>query len=180
MKKILLAFVAIIFILSACNNSKTENNVSTNGEKENSKDDKKENATQVLNNISIDTDGDVEVYRTFLSYEDGSMVSSSNKTALGRPVYLNLNITKGWYEANGEVSLGASEKISTDNGTVILDAPDLFSTVPSLNAKDAKFVRLKAVITNLSGPIEYFVVDYKVWDKKGNGVIKGSYKLYVE
>lgn len=175
MKKIFFAFLAINSILSACNDS-AETGSNPSSEKSN----KKENATQVLNNISVETEGDVEVYRAFLSYEDGSTVPSSNKTSLGKPIYLNLNITKGWTEENGQVSLGASEKISTDNGTVILEAPDLFSNVNSLASDDAKFVRLKAVISNMSGPIEYFVVDYKVWDKKGNGVIKGSYKFYIE
>lgn len=133
-----------------------------------------------MNNISVKTEGNVEVYRAFLSYEYGSMVPSSNKTSLGKPIYLNLNITEGWKEENGEVSLGASEKISTDNGTVILEAPDLFSNMGSFKAGDAKFVRLKALINNMSGPIKYFVVDYKVWDKKGDGVVKGSYRFYVE
>jgi len=175
MKKILLALLAVNCILSACNNS-TRTETKSSSEKNN----KKESSTQVLNNISVETEGDVEVYRAFLSYEDGSMVSSSNKTALGKPIYLNLNITNGWKEENGEVSLGASEKISTDNGTVILEAPDLFSNTGAFKANDAKFVRLKAVINNMSGPIEYFVVDYKVWDKKGDGVVKGSYRFYVE
>lgn len=176
MKKILLQFIAFTFIISACNNSsKTKSSSETKD-----KADKKESTTQVLNNISVKTEGNVEVYRAFLSYEDGSMVPSSNKTALGKPIYLNLNITEGWKEENGEVSLGASEKISTDNGTVILEAPDLFSNMGSSKAGDAKFVRLKALINNMSGPIEYFVVDYKVWDKKGDGVVKGSYRFYVE
>lgn len=175
-----MAFVAFIFIVSACNNSAKTESKSTSEKKKNGKDDKKENTTQVLNNISIETEGDVEVYRTFLSYEDGSLVPASNKTSLGKPIYLNLSSTEGWKEENGEVSLGASEKISTNNGAVILEAPDLFSNTGSFKADDAKFVRLKALITTMSEPIEYFVVDYKVWDKKGDGVVKGSYRFYVE
>jgi hypothetical protein len=174
MKKTFFAFLAATCILSSCNDSAKKQ--TTPPEQNN----KKENTVQVLNNISVETEGDVEVYRAFLSFEDGSLVPSSNKTAAGKPIFLNLNITKGWTEENGQVSLGAYQKISTDNGTVILEAPDLFSNVNAIKADDAKFIRLDAVINEISIPIEYFVVDYKVWDKKGNGVIKGSYKFYVD
>lgn len=192
MKHALMAFFALSLFFSACNNSSqtaTKSSTTTDknkdGKEEKEENEKKENKKeeseiQILNDISITTEGDVEVYRTFLSYEDGSLVPSSNTTSLGKPIYLNINITKGWHEENGEVSLGASERISTDNGTVFLDAGDLFKNRNSLNAEDAKFIRLKAVVNSMTGPINYFVVDYKVWDKKGNGEIKGSYKFYIE
>jgi hypothetical protein len=187
--------LALAMILSACNNtvpsadpgvlsSKADNRKEKDDEKskddEKNKDGKDENKTQVLNDISIETKGSVEVYRAFLSFESGDLVPSSNATSLGKPVYLNLNITKGWKEDEGTVSLGASERISSDNGTVFLDEPDLFQNYNSISAEDAKFIRLKAVVNSKTGPIKYFVVDYKVWDKKGDGVITGSYKFYVD
>jgi hypothetical protein len=190
MKQLCRFSLVLIVILSACNdnlpaadpngaNSKNKNNIEKNNEL--TKEEVSEvNKTQILNDVSIETKGDVEVYRTFLSYESGDLVPSSNTTSLGQPVYLNLNITKGWKENEGTVSLGASERISSDNGTVFLDEPDLFQNYSSLSAEDAKFIRLKAVINSKSGPIKYFVVDYKVWDKKGDGTITGSYKFYVE
>lgn len=188
MKKIIWAPFALAMVVSACNNtvSTADPNFSASKkekkeEKEDDvKDEKEETKTQVLNDISIETEGSVEVYRAFLSYQSGDLVPSSNVTSVGKPVYLNLNITKGWKEEMGEVSLGAAEKISTDNGTVLLDEPDLFQNYKSLNADDAKFIKLKAVVDNMNGPIKYFVVDYKVWDKNGDGVIKGSFKFYVE
>ncbi len=184
MKRNFIWLAASLIILCACNNSAstTDPKVSSSQQKDDEKttEDKEENKTQVLNDIAVGTSGDVEVYRAFLSYESGDLVPSSNTTSLGKPIYLNLNITKGWKEENGEVSLGASERISTDNGTVILDEADLFRSYTSLRADDAKFVRLKAVINNMSGPIKYFVVDYKVWDKNGDGVITGSYKFSIE
>lgn len=195
MKQRIWASLAFAVILSACNNtvpsadpsvlsskteSKGEKNGGKNKEDDNSKDDREESKTQVLNDISVDTKGSVEVYRAFLAFESGDLVPSSNTTSLGKPVYLNLNITKGWKEDEGTVSLGASERISSDNGTIFLDEPDLFQNYNSISAEDAKFIRLKAVVNSKTGPIKYFVVDYKVWDKNGDGVIIGSYKFYVE
>jgi hypothetical protein len=194
MKLRIWASLACVMILSACNNtvpsadpsvlsSKTEKKGDKEDEKindEDSKNYKSDNKKQVLNDISIETKGNVELSRAFLAFESGDLVPSSNVTALGKPVYLHLNIAKGWKEDEGTVSLGASERISSDNGTVFLDEPDLFQNYSSLSAEDAKFIRLKAVVNRMTGPIKYFVVDYKVWDKNGDGVIKGSYKFYVE
>jgi hypothetical protein len=195
MKQRLWASLVFAMVLSACNNtvpsadpavlsSKTQNRNEKSDDKkkedDHSENDKDENKTRFLNDISIEPKGGVEVYRTFLSFESGDLVPSSNVTSLGKPVFLNLNITKGWKEDEGTVSLGASERISSDNGTVFLDEPDLFQNYNSISAEDAKFIRLKAVVNSKTGPIKYFVVDFKVWDKNGDGVITGSYKFYVE
>lgn len=191
MKKMTWVPLALITILWACNNTTTTNPNISSSKKENKadkseaeskheKENEQGNKPQVLNDISIETEGGVEVNQAFLSYEDGDIVPSPNITSLRKPIYLRLNLIKGWKEEMGEVSLGASERISSDNGTVFLDEPDLFEKYKSLNSDDARVVQLKAVINSMSGPIKYFVVDYKVWDKNGEGVIKGSYKFYVE
>lgn len=184
MKGIIWVVLIVTVILSACGNtssSKKENVNDTTETKNNlKKEDEPKSQAQVLNDIVLETGGGVEVSQAFLTYENGDVVPSSNVTSLGKPVYLRLNLIKGWKEEMGEVSLGASEKISSDKGTVFLDEPDLFQKYKSLSADDAKIIQLKAVINSMSGPIKYFVVDYKVWDKNGDGVIKGSYKFYVE
>lgn len=190
MKRFIGAYLALTVALSACNNtvaisdhdlsSKKETKNDNKNIREDEKGSKEENITQVLNDISIEAEGGVDVYRAFLSYENGNLVPSGNSTSPGKPVYLNLNITKGWKEEMGEVSIGASEKISTNNGTVVFNEADLFKKYTSISADDAKFIKLKAVVNSMTGPIKYFVVDYKVWDKNGGGVIKGSYRFYVE
>jgi hypothetical protein len=190
MKGIIWAALAVIIILSACNNASTDPNGSsskkenkndkTEAKNDSKKEDERESKPQVLNDIFLETEGGIQVNQAFLSYENGDVVPSPNITSLRKPIYLRLNLIKGWKEEMGEVSLGASEKISSDNGTVFLNEPDLFQKYKSLNADDAKVVQLKAVINSMSGPIKYFVVDYKVWDKNGDGVIKGNYKFYVE
>ena len=190
MKGIIWTFLTVTVILSACSNTSTDSkNLSSEKEKKSDKigtsnnskkEDEQKSKSQVLNDIVLETAGGVEVNQAFLTYENGDVVPSPNITSLGKPIYLRLNLIKGWKEEMGEVSLGASEKISSDKGTVFLDEPDLFQKYKSLSADDAKVIQLKAVINSMSGPIKYFVVDYKVWDKNGDGVIKGSYKFYVE
>jgi hypothetical protein len=191
MKQIIWALLACVMILSACNNTAPSadskvlsSNTVKNEEDEKNKDpnlkDAIENTAQISNDISIETKGSVEVNKAFLSYESGDLVPSSNVTSTGNPIYLNLNIVKGWKEDEGTVSLGVSERISSNNGTVFLDEPDLFQNYNSISAEDAKFIRIKALVKSKTGPIKYFVVDYKVWDKNGDGVITGSYKFYVE
>lgn len=190
MRGIIWAVLATTVILSACNNTSTDpKRLSSEKEKKSDKietsnnskkEDRHESKSQVLNDISLETGGGIEVNQAFLTYENGDVVPSPNITSLRKPIYLHLNLIKGWKEEMGEVSLGASEKISSDNGTVFLDEPDLFQKYKSLSADDAKIIQLKAVINSMLGPIKYFVVDYKVWDKNGDGIIKGSYKFYVE
>jgi hypothetical protein len=167
------------FLTATDKENKEEINENTTSKKQVNDEDNTSN-TQLLNDISLSTQGGVEVSRAFLSYANGNLVPPSNTTSLGRPVFLNLNIAKGWQETDGKVSIGASEKISTDNGTVILEEADLFKDYTSFNADDAKFIQMKALVNSMYGPIEYFVVDYRVWDKNGDGSVKGHYKFYIE
>jgi hypothetical protein len=178
MKKMIAGLFSLVMILSSCNHSGHSTNPEQSSSKEKDTDEKKNK--QVLNDIEMQTEGGVEVDKAFLTYEDGGLVPSSNTTSLGKPIYLTLHITDGWKEEMSEVSLGISEKISMDDGTVVLNEPDLFKNYTSFSAEDAKFLKLKAVINNMSGSINYFIVDYRVWDKKGKGVIKGSYRFYIK
>jgi hypothetical protein len=135
---------------------------------------------KILNDVSIETEGGVEVNRAFLTYETDEQVPSSNLTSAGKPIYLNLVLTKGWKEEMGEVSIGASEKISTDDGTILLNEGDLFEKYNSISAEDSKFIKLKAVVNKPSASIEYYIADYKVWDKNGKGMIRGSYRFFLQ
>ncbi len=57
---------------------------------------------------------------------------------------MRLIIGDGWKEQDGKVSIGAAEKIETNDGEVILDEKDLFAAMPVINADDAKFITLTA------------------------------------
>ncbi|MGZ3852858.1 MAG: hypothetical protein ACXVBX_08710 [Flavisolibacter sp.] len=187
MKQMIQAFLCLTFIVSACNNtvpadsnlvsSKDESNELNGMEVQPAKEEV--GNQKIANDISIATSGGVELNRTFLSYESDEPVPSSNTTSVGKAIYLNLVLSKGWKEEMGEVSIGASQKISTDDGTVVLDNADLFDNYKSISAEDAKYIKIKAVVNKLTPNIKYFIVDYKVWDKNGSGMIKGSYRFYV-
>jgi hypothetical protein len=89
-------------------------------------------------------------------------------------------VADGWAEEDGQVSLGASETIHTDKGQVVLDEKDLFASTPLLDARAARAITLTATISKLGRHHNNFVVSFRVWDKRGDGEIKGNFKLFVE
>lgn len=135
---------------------------------------------KVLHDIIVKESGGLQVAQAYLSFESGNLLPKSNTAPLGVPVYLNLVIKDGWDVQDGMVSLDATEKITTNKGQVVLDAPNLFGTKSSVNESDASRIVLKATITKTDPAIYYFVVNYHVWDKRGQGEVKGSYKLFIE
>gem|GEM_PF-818283 len=135
---------------------------------------------KVLNDIIVRESGGLKVAQAYLSFENGNLLPKSNTTPLGAPVYLNLVIKDGWDVQDGTVSLDATEKITTNRGEMVLNAPNLFGTRSNVNESDASRIVLKATITKTRPDIDYFVVNYHVWDKRGEGEVKGSYKLFVE
>jgi hypothetical protein len=134
----------------------------------------------ILNKIIVHEAGGLKVSRAFLAFEDGTLVPKSNKTVLRKPVYLTLVMEGGWKVKNGKVSLDASEKITTHEGEIVLNATSLFQNMPLIEAEKANYIYLKANITGTRPDIAYFIVNYRVWDKRGTGEVKGSYKLYLE
>jgi hypothetical protein len=133
---------------------------------------------RIRNNIKLDTKG-VKVSQAFLLYEDGKLVPENNETSVGEPLKLRLVIDGGWQQKEGKVSLGASERIETSDGKLVLDEKDLFENM-TVDAEDAKLLSLTAVISRLDMLYDYFLVSFRVWDKYGTGEIKGSYKLYIK
>jgi hypothetical protein len=136
---------------------------------------------KLLNQIDMRTSGNVHVAQAYLIYGDNeSLVPATNETTINRPIKLLINLDKGWQQdASGQVSIGAYEKIEASTGEVLLSSEDLFKDYPSISATDANVIKLKAVITQLNKPVDYFLVTYKVWDKKGDGQITGSYKFRI-
>jgi len=135
--------------------------------------------TLISNGIALETK-DVNVRRAFLYFDNSTLVPADNKASLGRQVKLRLVIEDGWNEREGKVALGASEKIETDKGQVVLHEKDLFATTPVIDAEAAKGITLNATVSKTGRENGYFTVFFRVWDKQGDGEIKGSYKLFVE
>jgi hypothetical protein len=170
--------------LCACNNPSQNNSATQNNNQSKTQSDsntpvKASGNNKIRNNIQLDTK-DVKVSQAFLLFQNGSLVPETNETNVGKPVKLRLIIDKGWKETNGKVSIGASEKIETHDGQLVLDEKDLFSNIKELNGADAHFITLTATISRLEKLYDYFLVSFRVWDKNGSGEITGSYKLYIK
>lgn len=144
-------------------------------------DDENTSTVKTLNDIDIKVKGDVKVFSAYLVYgDDESRVSASNKTTIGRPVKIVLNIDGGWKVEDGEIAIGASEVIETNTGELVLNSGDMFQQYTGMQPAMGNLIKLKAVITEMTKNYDHFVVNFRVWDKKGNGEITGSYKLYIE
>jgi len=189
MKKLLAILgLAVCVIIISCNNTnkgKTETQSKPGKEsqkKESNTDDDIIGASggQITNNISIKATGGAKVNSAFLTYPNGDTVPEDNIARIGQKIQLNLYVD-GWLEEKGKVFLGAGEKIATDHGEVVLDEPDMFlSYSDGISPEDAKIISIRAVITRMDKKFDFFVVSFRVWDKKGNGVITGNYKLRVK
>ena len=114
-------------------------------------------------------------------FDDGTRVPDDNTVQVNQQVSLRL-IVDGWSETNGKVFPGASEKITTNEGGVLVSEADLFESYSQngVDKKDAEYLTLYAVVTKLDKLYDYFNVEFRVWDKKGNAELTGSYKLYIK
>jgi hypothetical protein len=135
---------------------------------------------RIYNEIQLNTNK-VKVSKAFLIFKDGTAMPEGNFVDFTKPVNIQIAIEEGWVEENGKVFLGASETITAEDGTVIVDEKDLFSGKydEGISAADAKAIVLTAIF-NLKKdmPPTSFTVSLRIWDKKGDGYIDGSYKLY--
>jgi hypothetical protein len=138
-----------------------------------------ESNSKIRNGIELKKNG-LDVEQAFLLFEDGTLVPADNKVSVGQKVVMRL-IMSGWKEENGMVFPGASEKITTSEGNVVLNEPDLFAgNADGVSAADAKYISLSAEISQLDKLYDHFLVSFTVWDKKSNAEVNGSYKLYLK
>ena len=122
----------------------------------------------------------IQVKKAYLRFVDGTIVPENNKVAVGQAVDIWL-VVDGWKQEDGKSYLGVSEKIESSNKQHIFEQSDMLATHPEgVSAEDAKLINVRAVINTLDKHYDYFLVSFRVWDKKGDGEITGSYKLYVE
>ena len=184
----------LVVFFTACNSEKTESLSATEKAGQTSSKEQKKSAIRanddaaevttnsdadILNNISLHETGGLKVAQAYLAFEDGRLVPKTNETAIGTPVYLTLLIDRGWEIKNQKASIDATEIITTHDGEIVLNAPNLFKNSPTLDASDATRILLKANITRTRPDIRYYIVNYRVWDKWSDAEVKGSYRLYV-
>lgn len=142
-----------------------------------SKDNTALNGAVIKNDIDLEVSG-VKLKNAYLVDANKNLLKD-NVTRVGEKIYVIIEMDTGWVKENGKSFIGAAERISTSQGGVVVDAEDIFSdyTSTGLDAEDAKFISLSAIITKAIAGTEDFVVRFRVWDKKGQGEVKGSYKF---
>jgi hypothetical protein len=137
--------------------------------------------SKIKNGIIIEEHG-LKVEQAFLLYEDKSLVPESNETSINKKIKCRLIFSGGWKEKDGKVFPGASETIETNTDKVVVSEKDLFSAYSEegIDAGDAKYITLSAVITSEDKLFDYFVVKFKVWDKLNENYVSGSFKFKIK
>ncbi|GAB2809785.1 hypothetical protein [Ferruginibacter profundus] len=139
-------------------------------------------AKPYANGVQLNVKG-FTVKEAFLVFDDETKVPADNKVDINQRVTLRIVLARGFKEIEGKVFPGGKEKIVLSNGETILDSEDLFTAYEStgVSPEDAKYISLKAVITELKDKKNYVKVSFRVWDKKTvANEITGSYKLYIK
>jgi len=174
MKKRLVAAVMLCLCI-ACNNSPHWEQASETATSQSTTANKR-----IRNSIELHT-GSIIVSEAYLVYgDDGTLLPADNAITMGRPVQLKLTIARGWKEDHGKVALGAEEKIITSDGQLIFATGDMFLNTPVINVHDAHAITLTATVTANDRLTKHLVVVFRIWDKKGSGVINGSYPLWMK
>ncbi len=182
MKKSITAFLKCFMLgvlIAGCGNTGDSQVVKAGSE--NSTDNKSPLKGAIIkNDIDIEA-AEVKVKAAYLMTADAQF-KETNTAKLKEQIFLTVELDTGWTKYNGKSFIGASEQILDKDGTIILDAKDLFADydIEGLDAAVAKNINLSAVIDSIQPGYETFTVKYKVWDKKGKGMVKGSYKFKVE
>ena len=137
------------------------------------------NGAVIKNDIDIEAQG-IKLREAYLLDAENKPLAE-NVASLEEKIYLVIQTDTGWIKENGKSFIGAGERISTAEGKVIVDATDIFSEYDGtgLPADKAGAITLSARITQVDPGVENFIVKFRVWDKRGNGEIKGTYKFRI-
>lgn len=135
------------------------------------------NGAVIKNDVDLEVTG-VKLKEVYLADADLKPIAE-NKAAVGEKIYLVIKMDTGWVKENGKSFIGASERILTSDGRVVVSADDIFKDQEKtgLDATDTKEVSLSALITQADPGLNEFEVQFRVWDKRSNGEVKGKYKF---
>ena len=135
-------------------------------------------SSKIRNGIVLKETG-LNVQEAYLTV-NGTLMSNENKVDINDVVKIELAIA-GWKTENDTVFAGLSERILTSEGDTVINEPDLFlNFVKKINTKEAKKIYLSVQLTGITKIVDYFLVEFRVWDKKTNAEVSGSYKLYLK
>lgn len=135
---------------------------------------------KIRNGIQFKAAG-LKVEQAFLQKEEGPLLPADNKIELKEKIKLRL-VLSGWKDKDSLVSVGATQKITTSTKVVLADDGDLFAkdSINTLTLNEARYINLSVVIDGIDELYDYFLIEFRVWDKKGGGEVAGSYKLYLK
>jgi len=176
MKKLTLVYATICcMVFNSCDNKTGDKKADLKTKPVTSKDNTTLNGATIKNDIDVDATG-VKVSKVYLVDADYKPLTE-NKARVGEKIHIVIEMDTGWVKENGKSFIGASERILTSAGRVVVSADDIFKDyeVTGLDAKDTKLVSLSAVITQADPGVNDFEVQFRVWDKKGSGEVKGKY-----
>jgi hypothetical protein len=133
----------------------------------------------IKNDIMLDA-SNVKVKGAYLA-NDAHMPLNKNEIKQGERIRCVVVLDSGWTKYNSTSFIGASEKIMTEDGRVILDVDDLFKeyTGSGVSASDAEAISITANITEKEPDVDNYKVQFRIWDKKGNGEVTGIFKFKV-
>ena len=134
----------------------------------------------IKNDIDLEATG-VKIAAAYLMDAERNYMQE-NVARLNQKILLVIKADTGWVKENDRSFIGASERISTSDGSVIVDAADIFKDYDStgLPADKAHLISLSALISKANPGVDNFVVKFRVWDKRGTGEVKGSYKFSIK
>ncbi len=135
----------------------------------------------IKNGITFTSKGFI-VSEAYLFFDDETPVPADNKVALNKNVNMLLIIDSGWTETGGRVYPGSKQILKLSNGAEILSSDELFAAFDEtgVSVEDARYITLNAIVTELKNKKNHVIVNFRLWDKKGNAEITGSYKLFIK
>ncbi|MEN9548373.1 MAG: hypothetical protein RIR12_964 [Bacteroidota bacterium] len=115
--------------------------------------------------------------------KSGKSINENNFIDVKEGVKLMLIIDSGWTAINNSVWLGASMKVTADNGEVLMNKQDMFEEFNEngISINDSKFLALSVFFTEwyAKRPVSLDVT-FNIWDKKGEGSIIGKYRVHTK
>lgn len=138
-----------------------------------------DSAQKIRNQIQFKESGGLHVENAFLMLEDGTLVSEDNTIKKGERVKLILKLS-GWKADDGKVEIGAGQQLLSSDERLILREPDLFEKNSIVSDEDAKVITLTMEVLNTETIYDFYQTDFKVWNKKADQSVYGSYRFKIK
>lgn len=106
-----------------------------------------------------------------------------NIVELDKELLINISGITGFKELGGAVFIGCSFNVTDENGTQIMNYKDLYSYY-DINGISPEDIKNKfSISVNIGKPMEMgknYVLNAKIWDKKGSGEFNLRYEFKIK